>query len=490
MSTFASRCGQDLPSRAHAVRHVLQQLSEQGIQQVRVSWCDLHGHLRSKTLMPGAVAAALSDGIGMVSTLALKDTADRTAYAVFEPGAMADLPGFGMANSLMLLPDPGSFQRLPWAPQTARMQAQAYFASGAPVALDSQHVLQAALLRLAAAGYGLKCGLEVEFHIFKIDNAHMDLASAAWPAEPPRLSLVHPGHRLLSEDWADMAHEPLAIVQHTAEGLGLPLTSLEIEFGPSQFEAVFSATDAFTAADHMLRFRNGVRQALRRAGYLATFMCKPPFDNMVASGWHVHQSLVSLSSGANVFRRDAAAPGAMRSDINHVMSDVGEHWLAGLLEHAGAVAALSVPTVNGYSRFQGSVMAPQVASWGRDNRGASFRVLGEPGDEATRIENRLGEPMANPYLCLAAQVHAGLDGLTRQLRAPPANASPYADGGSKLPASLGQALDVLTADSAFALGLAPEFMASYAHIKRGEQTRYDAAPDKLEWLRREYLSRF
>ena len=489
MTTFASRCGQASPEREHAVRHVLQQLNEQDIQQVRVAWCDLHGHLRSKTLMPSAVAAALSGGIGMVSTLALKDTADRTAYAVFEPGAMAALPGFGMANSLVLLPDPASFHLLPWAPHTAWLQAQAHFASGAPVALDSRHVLQAALRRLADAGYGLKCGLEVEFHIFKIDNTDMDVAGAAWPAEPPRVSLVHPGYRLLSEDWADMAHVPMAIVQHTAQGLGLPLTSLEIEFGPSQFEAVFSATDALTAADHMLRFRNGVRQALRRAGYLATFMCKPPFDNMVASGWHLHQSLVSLASGANVFVQGAGA-GTTGSDISAVMSNVGEHWLAGLLEHAGAIAALSVPTVSGYSRFQGSVMAPQAANWGRDNRGTSFRVLGEPGDPATRIENRLGEPMANPYLCLAAQIHAGLDGLTRQLRAPPSHASPYAQGGSNLPTSLGQALDALNADHAFAQALAPEVLASYTHIKRGEQTRYDAAPDKQEWLRREYLGRF
>jgi glutamine synthetase len=332
--------------------------------------------------------------------------------------------------------------------------------------------------------------LEIEFHIFKMADARLDMGNAAWPGEPPVVSHTHPGYRLLSEEWADMAHEPLAIVQHTAQGLGLPLSSLEIEFGPSQFEAVFDATDALTAADHFLRFRSGVRQALRRAGYLATFMCKPPFENMIASGWHVHQSVVDLASGANAFTRPAPAAGAHRTDINHLMSNVGEHWLTGLLEHAGALCALSVPTVNGYSRFQKSTMAPQGASWGRDNRGTSFRVLGEAGSAATRIENRLGEPMANPYLVLAAQIHAGLDGVQRQLRAPQANASPYTNSTPSLPATLGQALDALQADSAFVQACGPQFIAAFTQIKRAELARFDAAPDKLDWQRREYFSRY
>jgi glutamine synthetase len=86
------------------------------------------------------------------------------------------------------------------------------------------------------------------------------------------------------------------------------LLSLEIEFGPSQVEAVFGATDALTAADNMVLFRNGVRQALRRAGYHATFMCRPPFQHIMSSGWHLHQSLVKLESGRNALMRDEAAP--------------------------------------------------------------------------------------------------------------------------------------------------------------------------------------
>ena len=123
------------------------------------------------------------------------------------------------------------------------------------------------------------------------------------------MSLIHPGYNLLSEGWGDMSEDALRIVQQTAQGLGLPLTSLEIELGPSQVEAVFDATDALTAADNMVLFRNGVRQALHRAGYHASFMCRPPFPNIMSSGWHLHQSLVSIADGRNAFMRDTPAAG-------------------------------------------------------------------------------------------------------------------------------------------------------------------------------------
>lgn len=166
----------------------------------------------------------------------------------------------------------------------------------------------------AGAGYGMQCGLEVELHIYRIedDAPRANPALADWPGQPPAVSMIHPGYSLLSEAWADMADEPLRIVQHTAQALGLPLLSLEVELGPSQIEAVFEVTDALTAADNMVLFRNGVRQALQRAGYHATFMCRPPFPNIMSSGWHLHQSLVDLRSGQNLFERESPAPSDCR----------------------------------------------------------------------------------------------------------------------------------------------------------------------------------
>jgi glutamine synthetase len=493
MTSFAARCGVDGAARAAQCEDVLKTIRERGLDQVRIGWCDLHGVVRGKTLMPSAVPGALHSGVGMVSTILLKDTSDRTAYRVFEPGATDALPGFGFANNLMLLPDPASFRVLPWASSTGWMQAQAWFEDGTPVLLDTRRVLQQALERLARAGYGLSCGLEVEFHIYRLTGGagdpSLDPQRAAWPGEPPTLAMIHPGYNLLAEGWADMADEPLRIVQRTAQALGLPLRSLEIELGPSQVEAVFDPADALTAADHMVLFRNGVRQALRRGGYHASFVCRPPFPNVMASGWHLHQSLVDIETGSNAFCRAASAPAAATGEARKTLSDVGAHYLAGLLAHGRGMAAFCTPTVNGFGRFRPNAMAPQAVTWGRDNRGAMLRVLGERGEPATRIENRIGEPAANPYLYFAAQIHAGLDGIERALEPGPATDAPYAAVGALLPTGLGEALDALAGDERLVQAFGPALVDWFTQVKRAESMRHDQAADKDDWQAREYFSR-
>jgi glutamine synthetase len=476
-----------------AVQRVLDRIAAEGIDQVRIGWCDLHGLLRGKTLTAAnAVERALREGIGMVSTVMLKDTADRTAYDVFAPGGTAQLPGFGQANNLVLLPDPQSFVPLPWSPGSASLRAQAWFADATPVPVDTRRVLQRALARLAERGLAMRCGLEVEFHIYRIRDASraLDPMQADRPAPVPEVDLIHPGYQLLGEAWYDRCEDALRIVQRTAQGLGLPLTSLEIELGPSQVEAVFEPCDALSAADRMVAFRNGVTMALRRAGYHATFMCRPPFANIMSSGWHLHQSLVDAGSGENRFARPQPAPGSTPLDASNVLSDLGESWLAGLLEHARAVTAIAVPTINGFARFQPNALAPQSALWGRDNRGAMLRVVGDAGDESTRIENRIAEPAANPYLTIAAQLVAGLDGVDRGLRAPPATQAPYAAARSeRLPSGLADALNALRADAALAQGLGSEMVALFDRVKRQEIVRHAQAQDVQEWERREYFGR-
>ena len=489
MTHFAQACGVHDAPRAAACEAALRKLHELGLERVRIGWCDMHGVLRGKTLMPGAAAHALMDGVSMVSTILLKDTSDRTAYKVFEPGALDELPGFGQANNLMLLPDPASLITLPWASSTAWLRGDAWFSDATPLSVDPRRVLQTALAALAEAGYGLRCGLEVEFHIYRIEAEANDPQRADWPGEPPGLSLLHPGYNLLTESHADMADPALRIVQSTAQGLGLPLRSLEIELGPSQVEAVFDPTDALTAADQMVLFRNGVRQALRRAGYYASFVCRPPFPNVMASGWHLHQSLTRLGDGANAFMRAAPAPGTTPGDAQHTLSALGAQWLAGLLAHARGAAIFGTPTINGFGRFMQNAMAPQSVLWGRDNRGAMLRVLGGCTDAATRIENRIGEPLANPYLYIASQIHCGLSGLRRQLDPGPATETPYAQG-TRLPTSLGEALEALASDAVLGEAFGSPLLSLYTRVKRSELERFEAAANKDEWLRREYFSRF
>ena len=494
VTRFAEACGIDSAARQTATEHLLRHVKKSGVERVRFAWCDQHGLLRGKTLMASAVERALNAGIGMVSTLMLKDTSDRTAWKVFEYGGVADLPSFEAAGNLMLMADPASFKQLPWAPQTGWVQCQPWHADGTPVALDTRRVLQAALARLQARGYAMRCGLEVEFHIYKLqDNGLRDMLDpqqAAWPGTAPQVEMIHPGYNLLSEAWADMSDAPLQIVQQTAQALGLPLTSLEIELGPSQVEAVFDATDALTAADNMVLFRSATTQALRRKGYHATFICRPPFPNIMSSGWHLHQSLVDTQHGTNLFTRETSADGSTRHDAQFTLSDIGEHYLAGLLAHAAGMALMATPTINGYERFQPNAMAPQSIVWGHDNRGAMLRVIGRPGDGSTRIENRIGESAANPYLYIATQIHAGLDGIERELKAPSASETPYDSHHERLPTMMLDALEALKSDARLTAGLGLDFVSYYTHLKQMELARWTAADDKRNWVAREYFGRF
>jgi glutamine synthetase len=472
---------------------ILRLVSESGIEQVRIAWCDLHGEMRAKSIMPRALGSALKDGIGMVGTQALKDTSDRTAFKVFEADGLAHLPmlaEFAQASNFTVQPLLPSFQILPWAPATAWLQGQMLGTTGMPVAVDSRAILQRALLQLSEHGLQFLCGLEIEFHIYKIEShrPQTDPDLAAWPGLPPAVSLIHPGYRLLSERWLDRADAPLHIVRSTCQALGLPLISLEAEFGPSQVEAVFEVQDALAAADAMVLFKSATQQALQRAGYHASFMCRPPFPHIMSSGWHLHQSLMD-TQGQAMFALPDRPTSLNRNQASTLLSPLGCHWLAGLLVHAQGQCALANPSIDAYERFRPHALAPHSVCWGADNRGAMLRVIS--AGAATRIENRIGSPLANPYLYMASQIYAGLDGLQRQLQPPPATTSPYTTPSpASLPTDLGVALTALLADPALTQGFGADVLAYYAHIKQQELARYRIAEDKADWLRREYFSRF
>jgi len=497
MTSFAEQCGLHDTARQTALERTAKLIETSGVELVRFAWCDLHGMLRGKTLVAAAAVKAMMSGVSMVSTLLLKDSGDRTAYKVFDEEfnqqGTPELTGFGFAGNVMLLADPSSYQQLPWAPKTGWLQCQAWHVDGQPIEFDTRRVLQKALAQLAETGYGMTCGLEVEFHIYKINSdqeaRQLDPMLADWPGPAPDVSMIHPGFHMLSEQWADMADEPLRIVQHTAQALGLPLLSLEIELGPSQVEAVFEPTDALKAADNMVLFRSAIKQALRRAGYHATFVCRPPFPRIMSSGWHLHQSLTDIATGQNAFMREAPLHNSQTGEAQHTLSSIGEHYLAGLLAHAYGMTAFCTPTINGYDRFQPNALAPQSALWGSDNRGAMLRVIGGAQDPATRIENRIGEPAANPYLYMAAQIHAGKDGMQARMPAPLATIAPYAAADKLLPASLGKALEILNNDHPLAEAFGLNFIRYFTRIKESELHRFESAKNKDEWQRREYFGR-
>ena len=450
-----------------------------GVRWLRVVWIDLHGHARSKWLTPVSWARVWRDGVSMVSTLSLKDAADRTAWPVFAGERSAMPEGLLGAQNLLAVPRPESLRLLPWAPGHAWVMADLQHPDGQPLAFDARQVLLKASTDLAQRGWAMRVGLELEFHVYRVvcDGSRMSPRQAAWPAEAPEVEMLHPGYQLLSDAYADSNHEVMEIAAEVAAGLGLPLSSMEVEMGPSQFEAVFDAMDALAAADAMVAFRVALREALVRQGYHVTFMCRPPFDTIMSSGWHLHHSLVD-AHGQNAFAPLSAQP--------H-LSDLGQSWLAGLLRHASCLAAWGVPTTSGYARFAPNALAPQAAVWGVDNRGAMLRVVGQGA--ATRIENRVHEPAANPYLVMAAHIAAGLDGVDQGLRAPPACESPYASAAERLPADLNTALDALDQSQVMRAQMGGVVVDHYVHIKRAEAAQCNQADDRRAWEAKTYFSR-
>jgi glutamine synthetase len=220
-----------------------------------------------------------------------------------------------------------------------------------------------------------------------------------------------------------------------------------------------------------------VKQIARRHGYHATFMCRPKLPNVMSSGWHLHQSL--SRDGRNAFIPDTS---------DELLSAAGQQWLAGLLAHAPGATALSTPTINGYKRYRPYSLAPDRIVWGKENRGALIRAIGGHGDPGTRIENRAGEPAANPYLYFASQIHSGLDGVARGLALPPSADTPYEARAELLPRTLGEALAHLRADAALNEGLGRGFVDYYCRIKEAELARFNL--EVSDWEQREYFDLF
>ena len=231
----------------------------------------------------------------------------------------------------------------------------------------------------------------------------------------------------------------------------------------------------------MILFRNAVKQICARHGYHATFMCRPQIENVFASGWHLHQSLVERKTGRNLFM-----PG--EEDGDALLSPLGRRFAAGILEHARAASVFTTPTINGYKRFRAFSLAPDRAAWSRDNRGAMLRIVGGAGEPGTRIENRAGEPAANPYLYLVSQIVSGLDGIDREADPGAATETPYEAEAPPLPKSLIEAVAALRADRVFEQALGKPFVDYICMIKEAEIARF--LSDVTDWEQREYFRVF
>ena len=477
--TFVARHALWSDEQKDAATRMRRLVEEKNLEVIRLAFPDQHGILRGKTIIASEAIASLESGCSITTTLLAKDTSHRTVFPVFTSGG-----GFGMkemegAADVLMVADPTTFRVLPWAPTTGWVLCDLYFIDGRPVPFATRGLYRKVLDELGTRGYDFVAGLEVEFHIFKLDDAHMRPEDAGQPGTPPSVSLLSHGYQYLTEQRFDQMEPVLEILRRDIVALGLPLRSVEVEFGPSQCEFTFAPKNAMEPADNMVLFRSAVKQIAHRHGYHATFMCRPKLPNLFASGWHLHQSVVSRTSGDNLF---------MAKDSGEPLSAFGRAWLAGLLDHARASTAFTTPTINGYKRYRSYSLAPDRAIWGRDNRGVMIRVLGAAGDTATRLENRIGEPAANPYLYMASQILSGLDGVNRKLDPGPSADTPYETKAPLLPKSLRDAVSALKDDPFFREKLGAEFVDYYTHIKNAEIDRF--LSEVTDWEHKEYFEMF
>lgn len=477
--TFVAQHGLWTDAQTTAAHEITALIARDQLDTVRFSFPDQHGILRGKTLMAAEAARVLDRGVAITTTLLLKDTAHRTVFPVFTAGGGLGLKEMEGAADVLMVADPATFRTLPWAPRTGWVLCDLHFADGRPVPYATRRLMRQAVEALAARGMTFRAGLEVEFHLFKRDDPKLRLGDAGQPGVPPSVSLLSHGYQYLTEQRYDALEPVLEILRRHVVALGLPLRSMEIEYGPSQVEFTFEPRDGLKPADHMVLFKSAIKQIAQRHGYHATFMCRPQQPLGASSGWHLHQSLVDQVTDRNLFMADA--PGIP-------LSGLGMHYLAGILRHANELAVCASPTINGYKRYRTNSLAPDRAVWGRDNRGVMLRVLGGAGDNASRIENRIGEPTANPYLYMASQIHAGLDGIDFKRDPGPSADSPYEATAPLLPKSLMEAVAAFRTSTLARASFGDGFVDYYAHIKEAEIARF--LSEVTDWEQREYFELF
>lgn len=445
------------------------------VDLVRLVFCDPHGLARSKTLTTRMFRTVLHDGMDFSPGPFIFDTGHAIAVD-FQADAGIGVGEILGAGDFVVIPDLQTFQIIPnTEPRTAWVIGDEFLRDGTPHPLSTRNIL-----RRVCAGYAQHqltpvVGLEVEWYLTRRLAGLPGNAGNGFGLQgaAPAVEALNSGYQFNLDNYYDSiapVTDPLAMLLLE---LGLPLRTMEHESGPGQVETTFEPMSAMAAADAMLLFRTIVKKTCARRGYHASFMSLPRLDGFDPSGWHLHQSVTDTTTGRNLF----AGPDGM--------SPAGKSYVEGLLARAREFCMLSVPTVNGYRRLgPAHSLSPTRIGSAVEDRTVMVRILGH--DEATHVENRTGEPCANPYLNIAAQLFAGLEGLTGD--------PVTSDAPDVLPQSLAEALAAFRAGRTESL-LGRPLAACLALLKASEVARFDAWSAKeqppadavTEWEQREYF---
>lgn len=475
---FVARIGRDTPERQEMLTRILAQIDEAKLEVVRVGFVDTHGIVRVRPIEARLFAQAARNSVPFTTALFAMDTANNIFQNVFAGDGGFGRDTMGGAGDMFAVPDLGTFRVLPWAHKCGWVLSDLYLSSGERCPFDPRLIMQTACDRLSRQGLSYVGGIEVECHVLKVTDPRNALADCTQPASPPGVEALRHGYQYMSDNVLDELEPVITPIRHALTGVGLPLRILDAEMGPGQIEISLEPIENMAAADAVILLRAAIKQVCRRMGLLASFMTKPALPNVYSSGWHLHQSLRHTASGRNAFTAD-----------NALLSDTGMHFVGGLLEHARASAAFSNPTVNGYRRLHANQLAPNRALWANDNKGAMCRLVGGAGDPATHLENRAGEPAANPYLYMGSQIIAGMDGMANRTDPGDPLADPYAQTQKQLlPKSLEEAVDALSASAMYRSALGNEFIDHYIVVRRHEIGRYQR--HVTDWEHHEYFETF
>jgi glutamine synthetase len=360
-----------------AIEFVLHEARENDVKFIRLWFTDILGNLKGFAITVEELEGALRGGMGF----------DGSAIEGFIRSDERDL---------YALPDPNTFNILPWRPRTnavARMFCDIMTPDGEPFGGDSRAVLRRNLDRASKLGYAYYVGPEMEYFYFEDSSGTKPLDHGSY----------------FDQDATDLSTDLRRQSVLTLEDLGIPVESSHHEVAPSQHEIDLRHTDALTMADTVMTYRLVIKEIARQNECYATFMPKP-VHGMNGSGMHTHQSL--FKGEKNVF--------FSASDENK-LSDVAKHFIAGLMRHAREITSVTNQWVNSYKRLVPQFEAPTFVSWATVNRADLIRVPAyKPGrEESRRIEYRSPDAACNPYLAFSVMLAAGLEGIEKKYELPP-----------------------------------------------------------------------
>ena len=439
------------------VAALIADLRSRGVDVIRVSYPDLIGVDRGRDVLLEELESALGHGIafcrGVYHTTPMGDVVP------VQGGIEAGLP------DVKAVPDLTTVTDLPWEPGAVWCLADTYALGGEAAAEGPREVARQVSGKLSELGLSAVVGPELEFFLLE----HDDSSPTGWKRYADA-----PGNVYVVGRKGDPQGVLLTMLRYLRDA-SLQVTAANHEFSGGQFEINLNHSDLLDAADRAFRMKSAVQEIARHEGLLATFMAKP-FNEEGGSGFHLHVSLAD-GSGTNVFGDADGTDG---------LSRIGRHAIAGVLAHAPALAAIHNPTINSYKRFGPDTLAPWLVDWGLDNRSAMVRIPPERG-AGSRMEVRLGDATANPYLAMASLGAAIYLGVRDELE-PPRPLEGYGydpESAPLLPQSLGEALDALEADKDFVDALGSYFVESFVTYKRNEIERFGRFV--TDWEFREYV---